>query len=486
MVTKEHTDRFLRFFHGGRLRESRYARKELVHEAISDKNRIVFSSAYRRLQSKTQVFPLQKNDAVRTRLTHTCEVATIGQNLAYEIAVRLDLLRDYFTSFMLFVESVCLVHDIGNPPFGHFGEFAVQDWFRRKGPELCRVHKCSEKILSDFVNFDGNPQGFRTITRLQSVGEEAGLNLSATLLCSYLKYLDCQPSVEKPFSNKIGFFGTEQDIVKKARDMMSLGEGQRHPFTYIMEAADDIAFCFSDIEDGLEKGIFDYHYFYNQILAMVEMVLSDASSEIRENVRALLVKVMPALPVCFDDAGLFQFRTFKANLTAELVSRASCVFVENLPAILETTLTDGLLKVNENDRALLKLLRRFARDYVFRSKEAIDVELGGHEILTGILDRYYRLLLLTEDDFRRLSPSSPDTHKNGRFEVEKRLYYLLPSSQIQVYKDALFSVREKTPENGFELYHRMHLLVDFVAGMTDTYALKIFQLLHGIDPSSRS
>lgn len=473
-------ERFLRFFCGERLRTSRYSRKELVHEAISDKNRIVFCSAYRRLQTKTQVFPLQKNDAVRTRLTHTCEVATIGQNLAYEIAFRLELERDYFASFILFVEAVCLVHDIGNPPFGHFGEFAVQDWFRQNGSELCRLHNCSESFLSDFINFDGNPQGFRTITRLQSVGEGGGLNLSATLLCSYLKYLDCQLHREKPFSAKIGFFGTEKNIVDKARSMMGLQADQRHPFTYIMEAADDIAFCFSDIEDGLEKGIFDYRYFQAKLLTMADSVLADFSTEIKENVCQTLKRVLPDLPVSLDDAGLFQFRTFKANLTSELLHKAAVVFVDNLPQILETNLNNGLLQTTLAERALLKLLRRFARDYVFRSKEAIDIELGGHEILSGILDSFRRLLVLGSDDFRRLSPEFSDAHKNGQFEVEKRLFYLLPASQLRVYWQA-----RQEDQDSPEIYHRMHLLIDFVASMTDTYALKIFQLLHGIDPSSR-
>ena len=234
--------------------------------AASDRSRILYSAAFRRLQMKAQVFPLEDNAAVRSRLTHSLEVSDIGRSIARKLTMsKLDqfLNPELSTAFVDIVETACLMHDIGNPPFGHFGEEALQRWFRGRGAESYKrstQREDWETILSqnaaDFLHFDGNPQGFRIVSQLQ-YGLRPGMNLTFTQFFAGIKYPRSAREVDKnnPFKKKAGYFATEEDLVATMRDALKIEDGCRHPLSYIMEAADDIAYCMSDLEDGFEKGL---------------------------------------------------------------------------------------------------------------------------------------------------------------------------------------------------------------------------------------
>lgn len=264
-----------------RIRPSTKGERPSVVQTGSDRGRIVFSSAFRRLQQKAQVFPLDPNAAVRTRLTHSLEVAHTGRYLAQGILYRLrqaagldytnSWLSEHEQVFTDIVEAACLIHDIGNPPFGHFGEAAIRDWFsdsgRKKFRDYARSNKIEEKTVErylareylDFLTFDGNPQGLRLITKLQGDDGTTGLNLTFALLMAYLKY-NCLPDKSKLANahgtwEKPGFFFTEADIIRDVATQLGMRSESRHPLSYVMEAADDICFCMSDIEDGIEKRI---------------------------------------------------------------------------------------------------------------------------------------------------------------------------------------------------------------------------------------
>lgn len=246
--------------------------REIDEEAASDRSRVLYSSAFRRLQQRTQVFALAENAAVRSRLTHSLEVADVGGLIAAKIVDALlsrgGLEPKYCKAFVHLAETGCLAHDIGNPPFGHFGEKAIQEWFRKSWPDVCKeaigASAASEDdlqlLVKDFLEFDGNPQGIRILTRLQGRTTEErrdhGMNLTRSQVLTALKYPRA-PSEDGSGSawKKPGFFESERDRIETAWSSFGdlAGAGRRFPIAYIVEAADDISYCLGDMEDGIEQ-----------------------------------------------------------------------------------------------------------------------------------------------------------------------------------------------------------------------------------------
>ena len=248
-----------------RMRQSSMQRKSTIDHFYSDRSRILYSSSFRRLQQKAQVFSLEPNASVRTRLTHSLEVSDLGRTLANRIAYKLSennlLDSNKIPDVVAIVENACLLHDIGNPPFGHFGEIAIRDWANTSALNslpigISKDDKLLNELMSDFREFDGNPQGFRTITKLHTEYDEYSFNLTfATLLCT-LKYSRAAGEEKgSGIMKKAGYFRSEEEVVERICSKTGIGLHHRYPFTYIMEAADDIAYCMSDIADGIEKRI---------------------------------------------------------------------------------------------------------------------------------------------------------------------------------------------------------------------------------------
>lgn len=245
----------------------------LLSATQSDRARLIYSAPFRRLQQKAQVFSLEGNSAVRSRLTHSIEVAHIGRYIIAEICNRFEkdgnqqkkFWKENSLALSNIVETACLMHDIGNPPFGHFGEAAISNWAKSETTKniLCESlsveypKKYDYSPLKDFEYFDGNPQGFRIITKLQGDDGFYGFNLTYVQLASFLKYTHSPSSKlnnpNAPFSKKIGFFDTEKDIIVSAWNSLGIKHHNRHPLGFLMEASDDISYCISDIEDGIEK-----------------------------------------------------------------------------------------------------------------------------------------------------------------------------------------------------------------------------------------
>ena len=250
-----------------RVKMSSIKRNAAIDDFYSDRSRIIYCSSFRRLVQKAQVFSLEPNASVRTRLTHSLEVSDLGRSLANKIAYKLanqdQLSVRNIPAFVAIVENACLLHDIGNPPFGHFGETAIRDWANKRACNALPSNLASkwddftlQMLMNDFREFDGNPQGFRTITKLHTERDQYGLNLTyATLLCA-LKY--SRAAGEEKGSGilkKAGYFQSEKALVENMYTELELILHHRYPLTYIMEAADDIAYCMSDIADGIEKHV---------------------------------------------------------------------------------------------------------------------------------------------------------------------------------------------------------------------------------------
>lgn len=260
--------------------------RDINQESESDRGRFIFSSPLRRLQQKAQVYSLEDNAAVRSRLTHSLEVSQVGRYVAQLILKKLDLNNEepkpkgHELAFINFVETACLMHDVGNPPFGHLGEFAIQEWFRERAKDCvrsagieCGAHSEQlDKYVAEFANFDGNCQGLRIVTRLQWNNDEYGLNLTYSQLAAYIKYVAHQSEANEDIEikKKGGYFLTEEEIVKECWNKLGMAENTRHPLVYIMEAADDIAYSISDIEDALEKGLIQLSPFLDDVAQAID------------------------------------------------------------------------------------------------------------------------------------------------------------------------------------------------------------------------
>lgn len=230
-----------------------------------DYDRTVFSTPVKRLQDKAQVFPLDPHDSVRTRLTHSLEVSSVAKGIGTKVARWLgEEQRDGFCSGMdRQVEAIAatcgLLHDLGNPPFGHAGEAAIQEWFKHRfeDKDLRLMLGCQEQLMQDFLKFEGNAQTIRLVAKLQILADEYGLNLTFGTLsaaCKYVSSSDRCGSDQNRASKKPGYFASENGLIKSIREATGTGDA-RNPITYLVEAADDIVYSVADIEDAIKKGV---------------------------------------------------------------------------------------------------------------------------------------------------------------------------------------------------------------------------------------
>lgn len=450
-----------------RLRASSVPNRSDLEQVLSDKARIVASTAFRRLQTKAQVFSLEKNAAVRSRLTHTLEVAMYGQLIAGIACERLvkenRLPSEAASQFILCVENACLLHDIGNPPFGHLGEFAIREWFRQQRSDFERIWRQFEvpederrRFQDAYEEFDGNPQGFRIVTRLLWLHDEYGLNLTCALLAAMVKYPTATVDGKSRFSKKIGYFPTESEVVAKVWENLKLREKSRHPLAFLMEAADDIAYCLSDIEDAIEKRVVTQHEFFASL-----------SSEVKS-------RFDRPTTAAVESSSNARFIDFRVLLTRFLVSEAAKAFVDNYETILDGSIDESLLDRVQDCKKPLDELKAFAQKRIFVSREAVTIELGGFRIVMDLLKSFLPLLTLARGEFQSALPQSSDPPKYGKLALERRLASLLPGRHLLAYQHCT-AKNEK-----LESLYRTQVVIDYVSGMTDTHAVQVHRMLNGL------
>ncbi len=491
MATESKSERYAELLSDLRRRESKGPKnRTLAMQASSDLGRVLFSTGFRRLQSKTQVFPQEWNAAVRTRLTHSLEVASIGRYLAEKISEKL-LAQGKFgdktdvhshhraNAFTTFVEVSCLMHDLGNPPFGHFGEASIQDWFKTHQEQYRegfggRLGRKFDDLYKDFSMFDGNPQGFRMATRLQWVSDEFGYNLTYTQLAATLKYPWTPEKIGSKLNNtqikKAGVFYSEADILSEIQKNLKLLPFVRHPLAYIMETADDISYCLSDIEDALEKGIVRD--------ADVIHAFHEALSKLKSNEYAN--QILAALPdkEVEDSTWYVKFRTTTTNV---LVQRGCEAYFKYEPYILQGDYF-SLLRKSEAARALLEVIEQFSKQHLYCSKVVRERELVGYQVTQGILDRFGLLLDLPRKEAEALLIDKKSPNMPG-MTLASTLQSFLPRKHIKVYKHALGEIDArkrlgKTHSDMLEWMARAHLIVDFLSGMTDDFAIVTYRRLY--------
>ena len=454
-------------------------------ETLSDKGRIVRSAPFRRLQSKAQVFSMARTGTVRTRLTHSLESSNygelIGETLARKLIDAKSLHPDLRFSFVQTVENACLLHDIGNPPFGHMGEYAIRDWFRKNNEALsasCQNVPHKDSHLNAYAQFDGNPHGFRIITRLQWLNDEYGMNLTCALLAASLKYLGGSGS---KFTKKIGYFPSEEAAVKKVWEVVGLAtdkEGlpvQRHPLSFLMEAADDIAYCLSDIEDAIERRVVSEAEFLKWMRS--RKMRPDELIQRQQKDKRVSKGQKRACNTLMSNS---DYHFFRLSLSNDLVQRAVDSYLRNEDRILsksvDQAMDKSLFATDPEATKWLELLKEFSSSKVYRSREAIETELAGLNAITGFLDAYKEIMILSTEEYQMLSPkrkTDPKPDREFRYPILALLYSLLPPKYCLAYDCA-------TERNSrLEPVHRIQLIVDYLAGMTDSHVLKIYNMING-------
>lgn len=463
------------FFCNERERKSSIQREHSVEEYYSDRSRIIYCSSFRRLQQKAQVFSLEPNSSVRTRLTHSIEVSDLGRTLANKIGRKLVegkyIVEKDIPQVVAIVENACLLHDIGNPPFGHFGETAIQEWARKQLSKLAKKAKVTNNtklyhlLTADFLEFDGNPQGFRILTKLHCEQDKYSLNLSyATLLCA-LKY--SRAAGEKGgegILKKAGYFQSEKSVVEKIYNSVGIQLHHRSPFTYIMEAADDIAYCLSDISDGIEK----------RIITASDFLVAFRKQWVKEYP---LDSCPVEIPEKIDHFNL----DLSVKWSRRIIDAAAENYLNNHESFFLGTATQLIDK--DGMGRVLDTVKQVSRQLLYRSPEAENIELTGYAVITGLLNHFSRLLELPYEKFRYFTDPNKNPQKM-KLDLEWRLFNRIGKRYITAYLYALEEYRNDSDFDVYEWWLRVHMIVDHINGMTDDFALSTYQMLEGISIST--
>lgn len=410
-----------------------------------DYDRLIFSAPFRRLQNKTQVFPLPGSIFVHNRLTHSLEVASVGMSLGNDVATALCERHPELRSTLLpeigqIVAAACLAHDMGNPPFGHSGEKAIQTFFTEGKGSFLRNH-VSKRFWCDITNFEGNANAFRLLTHRFKGRRPGGFVMTYSTLASIVKY---------PFSStfagnkgKFGFFESEQQIYETiAKEMgikMLVSENgavryARHPLVYLVEAADDICYEIMDIEDSHKLKILSFDETADLLLGFFD-----------EKGRANIHKRIEEENLTDDNEKIVYMR---ACVISTLERECVKAFAENEEDILSGTFSGCLIDhISQLPRQAYRHCAEVSKKQIYRSKPVLDVELAGYKIMETLMEQ------MTE------AAVHPD-----RYYSQQLIGRV--SSQYDIHSDNLET--------------RIMAVIDYISGMTDVYALDVYQKINGI------
>lgn len=411
-----------------------------------DYDRLIFSAPFRRMQNKTQVFPLPGSIFVHNRLTHSLEVASVGMSLGNDVAhailkSRPELSETMFTQIGTIVSTACLAHDMGNPPFGHSGEKAIQTFFTEgKGAALKSV--VSPGFWSDVTHFEGNANAFRLLAHRFKGRREGGFVMTYTTLASIVKYPFASTIAEKGHG-KFGFFMEESGIFKKIADELGIirksEEGQpleyaRHPLVYLVEAADDICYEIMDIEDAHKLKILSYEETTQHFLGFFD---ADTQRHIQQRI---------------SDEGITDSNEKVVYMRACVIGalERACVstFISHEQDILNGTFRGSLIdNIEENLAEAYKKCTILSKEKIYKSKPVLDVELSGYKIMATLMEAMTEATVNPERFYSR--------------QLISRV-----SSQYDI--------------DSPDLETRLMAVIDYISGMTDVYALDIYQKLKGI------
>ena len=448
---------------------------DLRSEFEKDYHRIIGSASFRRLQDKTQVFPLDKSDYVRTRLTHSLEVSSFARSLGQSVGQRIideGLDADFYYQQK---EDICnilqcagLIHDIGNPPFGHFGEGVFQTWFKENLPKLEYNGKPLTEVLTewqqaDFYNFEGNTQALRVVSKLHFLVDEHGMNLTKALLGTIIKYPVASTEVKSIPDDirckKMGYFYADKEIFDDIQKATGT-EGRRHPLTFLLEAADDIAYKTADIEDAIKKG----NLTVKLLIEELEQRIGPASREDQNGNRfvdELIRKYEKAIGIYHMHPDMYAIQNWSVFVQGKALYAATDSFLEHYEKIMHGEYNNDLFAGTVIE-PLMKALGDIAYKYVFSSRPIYKLEVAADTIFKFLLDRYIRAAVKYDTD-QTMTP------------LDERLIELISRDYKKIYE-----IYSKDRSDNTKLYLRLLLVTDYICGMTDSYAKNLYQELNGI------
>lgn len=414
-----------------------------------DFDRIIFSQPFRRLQDKTQVFPLPEMDFVHTRLTHSLEVSSVGRSLGKNVGA--ELIKKYnelenFTAFDFgaIAGAAALSHDVGNPPFGHSGEDAISDFFI-SNPKAEKIkHAVSEVEWNDLINFEGNAQGFRLLVRKKL----QGLKLTKATMGAFTKYP--RPSVitardkARKSQKKYGFFQSEKEQfadISNELGLIKLSDTEdiwtRHPLAFLVEAADDICYNIIDLEDGFGLGLVTFEEARSFLVDIIqERYREDKLNEIPG--RKEKIGVLRAIAI----------QVLVQQVTEAFMSHEQDI----LSGKFDKALTGQILATEALDK-----ISSFSVDRIYRSRQVMEKEAAGFEVISGLLEKF------TEAVFLKFN--SPESFSKRH----ESIYRLLPSV-----------AKHQLENDNPSVYESVLTVTDFISGLTDSTALSIFRTIKGI------
>lgn len=409
-----------------------------------DHDRLVFSSPFRRLQNKTQVFPLPGHVFVHNRLTHSIEVSCVGRSMANEISRTLSkkyihepLLWGALDSIGEIVGAACLAHDIGNPPFGHSGENAIATFFSEGEGQFIQDN-LTEQQWNDLIHFEGNANSFRLLTHQFRGRRKGGFAMTYSTLASIVKYPYESTGTRK--SGKFGFFTSEKnDFVAIAEELglrrLSKKDEplaySRHPLVYIVEAADDICYEVMDFEDAHKLKILPLD-------VVIEHLLAFFDKERRSSIEKVMHTIIdPNEKIAY----------MRSCVIGRLVEKCSETFIENEEKILEGEFEGSLIdNISERERDAYKNCVKLSYKKIYTAPEVVDVELAGYRIITSLMQLFTRAVC------------------NPKLSYSRLLLSKIPSQYL-------------SDESTF--FEKIQGVLDHVSGMTDVYALDLYRKLQG-------
>lgn len=448
------------------------ASADLRSEFEKDYHRIIGSASFRRLQDKTQVFPLDKSDFIRTRLTHSLEVSSFGKSLGQNIGEYILTYKKDGDFSIKYKEEICsilqcagLIHDIGNPPFGHFGESAIRDWFKRNLPNLYFKGETVEQLLEpqmreDFYHFEGNAQALRLVTKLHYLVDEHGMNLTYALLNTIVKYPIASTEINIHSGNikdkKMGYYYADQEIYEAIATATGT-EGRRHPLTYILEAADDIAYKTADIEDAYVKGYISYHQLKEELHQLQEKQPGNPFPVLDR----LEQKYQSGIKRNANNPEEYAVKNWIVQVQGFLISCATYGFTSNYEAIMAGNYAYDIFHDTYGEE-LMHLLGDMAYRRVFTTSDIYKMEVAESVILDFLMDKFVKAVLYYDTD-EELS------------DIDKRLVSFISENYKSAYH---YHAQGKGEEE--KLYLRLLLVTDYICGMTDSYAKRLYQELNAV------
>lgn len=420
-----------------------------------DFDRIIFSSAFRRLQNKTQVFPLPGSVFVHNRLTHSLEVSSVGRSLGslagefivqnFENELTEDSKNFYLYNLNNVIAAACLCHDIGNPAFGHSGEDAIASFFEKNESEL--KPKFTEKEWADLVNFEGNANAIRILTHKQTGKDEGGTQLTYTTLASIAKY-PCEAIAKKKGHvnrKKFGFFQSEKQTflnIANATKMMVESEEptifKRHPFVWLVEAADDICYNIIDMEDAHRLGIISTVDCENLFMDLIQSV---NEKDAKRSAEKLLLFSNKNERISY----------LRAKVINALINKSTELYQQHFSEIIDGTLNKALLDIFKSESESFQEVERFSIEKIYGHRSVVEIENAGYNVMYELLNHFIPPII---------------KEKSERKGFEKKALQLIPSQFI--YEDGT-------------VYEKVLGVLDFVSGMTDNFATDLYRKIKGID-----